>query len=76
MAGQHLSKDFFDLVKSIGDAKSKQVRRRLRTSVTSILLLTRLSTSDDVCRKKTVSSFKKQRFSKKLSLIKHLQASV
>jgi hypothetical protein len=26
MAGVHLSKDFFDLIKTIGEAKSKQVR--------------------------------------------------
>ena len=26
MAGSHLSKDFFDLIKAIGEAKSKQVR--------------------------------------------------
>lgn len=25
-AGAHLSKDFFDLIKSIGESKSKQVR--------------------------------------------------
>jgi hypothetical protein len=26
MASSHLSKEFFDLIKSIGEAKSKQVR--------------------------------------------------
>lgn len=30
MAGAHLSKEFFDLIKSIGEAKSKQVRARGR----------------------------------------------
>ena len=30
MAGAHLSRDFFDLIKSIGEAKSKQVRRCAR----------------------------------------------
>jgi len=29
-AGAHLNKDFFDLVKAIGESKSKQVRRTHR----------------------------------------------
>ncbi len=34
MAGVHLSKEFFDLIKSIGEAKSKQVRALGRTRAT------------------------------------------
>ena len=36
MAGAHLSRDFFDLIKSIGEAKSKQVRRCARALLTPI----------------------------------------
>ena len=40
MAGAHLSRDFFELIKAIGESKSKQVRRfvllaRVRTRRTA-----------------------------------------
>jgi hypothetical protein len=32
MSGSHLSRDFFELVKAIGESKSKQVRAILRAA--------------------------------------------
>ena len=37
MSGSHLSRDFFDLVKAIGESKSKQVHLVIRTPPLSLL---------------------------------------
>ena len=37
MAGAHLSKDFFDLIKAVGEAKSKQEEDRIIQIETAVL---------------------------------------
>ena len=45
MSGSHLSRDFFDLVKAIGESKPKQVRLVIRTPPLSLLRHCSLSLS-------------------------------